>query len=134
MDLPGSVKGTATGFCEHGNETSVSIRCWEFIEWLSGWWCSGRARFLVVGYYVVSGTVDGKLCRYKILVITLPTKEHAQWSQIYDGVCVYYMQTSSRQLSLLPSVRFLLPFCIHTPMIRDNSTVCTGVPNDRSFV
>jgi hypothetical protein len=89
---------------------------------------------------LLSGTVDGQLCRYYILVITLPTKEHAQWSQIYDGACVYYMtnykQTSSRQLSPLPSVCSLLPFFIlvHTPMIRDNSTVSTGVSNDRSFV
>jgi hypothetical protein len=26
------------GFYEHGNEPSGSIKCWEFLEWLSDWW------------------------------------------------------------------------------------------------
>jgi hypothetical protein len=25
------------GSCEHGNELSCSIKCWEIIEWLSDW-------------------------------------------------------------------------------------------------
>jgi hypothetical protein len=25
------------GSCEHGNEPSGSIECWEFIEWLHNW-------------------------------------------------------------------------------------------------
>jgi hypothetical protein len=25
------------GSCEHGNEHSVSIKCWEVLEWLYNW-------------------------------------------------------------------------------------------------
>jgi hypothetical protein len=25
------------GSCEHGNEPSGSIKCWEFLEWLDNW-------------------------------------------------------------------------------------------------
>jgi hypothetical protein len=25
------------GSCEHGDETSVSIKCWEVLEWLHNW-------------------------------------------------------------------------------------------------
>jgi hypothetical protein len=25
------------GSCEHGNETSGSIKCWEVLEWLRNW-------------------------------------------------------------------------------------------------
>jgi predicted deacylase len=25
------------GSCEHGNELSGSIKCWEILEWLSDW-------------------------------------------------------------------------------------------------
>jgi hypothetical protein len=26
------------GSCEHGNEPSGSIKCWEVLEWLHNWW------------------------------------------------------------------------------------------------
>jgi hypothetical protein len=26
------------GFCEHHNELLNSIKCWEFLEWLSNYW------------------------------------------------------------------------------------------------
>jgi hypothetical protein len=25
------------GSCEHGNEASAFIKCWEFLDWLSDW-------------------------------------------------------------------------------------------------
>jgi hypothetical protein len=28
---------TSGGSCEHGNEPSGSIKCWEFLEWLHSW-------------------------------------------------------------------------------------------------
>jgi hypothetical protein len=30
--------GVMEGLCEHGNEPSGSIKCWEIVEWLSNWW------------------------------------------------------------------------------------------------
>jgi hypothetical protein len=29
--------GPAEGSCEHGDETSGSLKCWEFPEWLDNW-------------------------------------------------------------------------------------------------
>jgi hypothetical protein len=26
------------GSCEHGNEPTGSIKCWEVLEWLLNWW------------------------------------------------------------------------------------------------
>jgi hypothetical protein len=26
------------GSCEHGNEPSGFIKCWEILQWLSDWW------------------------------------------------------------------------------------------------
>jgi hypothetical protein len=26
------------GSCEHDNEPTGSIKCWEILEWLSDWW------------------------------------------------------------------------------------------------
>jgi hypothetical protein len=34
LDWSGSGDGPVEGSCEHGNELSGSIRCWEFLEWL----------------------------------------------------------------------------------------------------
>jgi hypothetical protein len=30
-------KGPVEGSCEHGNEPSGSINCWEVLEWLHNW-------------------------------------------------------------------------------------------------
>jgi hypothetical protein len=32
LDRSGSGKGPVEGFCEHGNEPSGSIKCWEVLE------------------------------------------------------------------------------------------------------
>jgi hypothetical protein len=29
--------GAVEGSCEHGNEPSGSIKCWEVLEWLHNW-------------------------------------------------------------------------------------------------
>jgi hypothetical protein len=29
--------GPVEGSCEHGNESSSSIKCWEVLEWLHNW-------------------------------------------------------------------------------------------------
>jgi hypothetical protein len=29
--------GPVEGSCEHGNEPSCSIKCWEYLEWLHNW-------------------------------------------------------------------------------------------------
>jgi hypothetical protein len=29
--------GTSGGTCEHGIEPSVSVKCWEILEWLHNW-------------------------------------------------------------------------------------------------
>jgi hypothetical protein len=29
--------GLVEGSCEHGNEPSGSLKCWEFLEWLHNW-------------------------------------------------------------------------------------------------
>jgi hypothetical protein len=40
------------GSCEHGNETSGSIKCWEVLEWLHNWQLL-KSKFVVdAGYYV----------------------------------------------------------------------------------
>jgi hypothetical protein len=31
------LKGPVEGSCEHGNEPSGSLKCWEIREWLSEW-------------------------------------------------------------------------------------------------
>jgi hypothetical protein len=28
--------------CEHGNELSGSMKCWEVLEWLHNWWPLGK--------------------------------------------------------------------------------------------
>jgi hypothetical protein len=35
LDRSGSGLGPLEGFCEHGNEPSGYIKCWEILEWLS---------------------------------------------------------------------------------------------------
>jgi hypothetical protein len=30
--------GASGKFCEHGNKASGSIKCWQMLQWLSGWW------------------------------------------------------------------------------------------------
>jgi hypothetical protein len=37
LDLSGPGLGPVEGSCEHGNEPSGSITCWEILEWLSDW-------------------------------------------------------------------------------------------------
>jgi hypothetical protein len=31
-------RGPLEGSCEHGDEPSGSIKCWEVLEWLHNWW------------------------------------------------------------------------------------------------
>jgi hypothetical protein len=38
LDLFGSEYRQEEGSCEHGNELSDSMRCWEFLECLSSCW------------------------------------------------------------------------------------------------
>jgi hypothetical protein len=35
--MTGSIWGPMKGSCEHGNEPSGSIKCWEVLEWLHNW-------------------------------------------------------------------------------------------------
>jgi hypothetical protein len=37
MDLREIGWGPVEGSCEHGNETSDFIKCWEILEWLNDW-------------------------------------------------------------------------------------------------
>jgi hypothetical protein len=37
LNASGSVQGPVECSCEHGNEPSCSIRCWEILEQLSDW-------------------------------------------------------------------------------------------------
>jgi hypothetical protein len=37
LDRSGSGLGPVEGSCEHGNEPSGSIKCWEVLEWLHNW-------------------------------------------------------------------------------------------------
>jgi hypothetical protein len=37
------------GSCEHGNEPSGFIKCWEFLEWVSNCWLLKKK---LVGYYI----------------------------------------------------------------------------------
>jgi hypothetical protein len=37
LDWYGSGYGPVEGCCEHGNEPSGSIKCWEVLEWLHNW-------------------------------------------------------------------------------------------------
>jgi hypothetical protein len=38
LDLSGSGLGPVKGSCEHGDEPSGSIKCWEILEQLSDCW------------------------------------------------------------------------------------------------
>jgi hypothetical protein len=38
LDSYSSGQGPVVVSCEHDNETSGSIKCWEILEWLSDWW------------------------------------------------------------------------------------------------
>jgi hypothetical protein len=38
LDASGSGQELAASFCEHGNEHTGSIKCWEILEQLSDWW------------------------------------------------------------------------------------------------
>jgi hypothetical protein len=31
-------RDSVEGSCEHGNEHSGSMKCWEVLEWLHNWW------------------------------------------------------------------------------------------------
>jgi hypothetical protein len=37
MDWIDLAQGPVEGSCEHGNEHSCSIKCWEIVEWLRNW-------------------------------------------------------------------------------------------------
>jgi hypothetical protein len=37
LDRCGSGQGPVEGSCEHGDEPSGSINCWEVLEWLDNW-------------------------------------------------------------------------------------------------
>jgi hypothetical protein len=37
LDLSGSGEEPMEDSCEHGNEPSGSIKCWEILEWLHNW-------------------------------------------------------------------------------------------------
>jgi hypothetical protein len=37
LDLSGSGKGPVEGSCEHSNEPSDSIKCWEVLEGMHNW-------------------------------------------------------------------------------------------------
>jgi hypothetical protein len=37
LDRSGSGWGPVEGACEHGDEPSASIKCWEVLEWLYNW-------------------------------------------------------------------------------------------------
>jgi hypothetical protein len=37
LNRSGSGKGPVDGSCEHGNESSGSMKCWEILEYLSDW-------------------------------------------------------------------------------------------------
>jgi hypothetical protein len=37
LDLSGSGQEPVEGCCEHGNKLSGSVKCCEFLEWLSDW-------------------------------------------------------------------------------------------------
>jgi hypothetical protein len=41
LEWYGLVKGPEDGPCEHGNEQSVSITCWELLEYLHNWQLHG---------------------------------------------------------------------------------------------
>jgi hypothetical protein len=37
LDWSGSELGSVEGSCEHGNEPTGSIKCWDVLEWLHNW-------------------------------------------------------------------------------------------------
>jgi hypothetical protein len=46
--------------CEHGNEHSGSIKCWEFLEWLHNWWLLKKGSALRVS--------EATQCRYRLIL------------------------------------------------------------------
>jgi hypothetical protein len=45
LDISGSEYGLLAGSCEHGNEHSLSIECWGFLEWLCNWRLLNKLRY-----------------------------------------------------------------------------------------
>jgi hypothetical protein len=39
------------GSCEHSNEPSGSIKCWEILEWLHNWWLLKKGSVLIFGMF-----------------------------------------------------------------------------------
>jgi hypothetical protein len=37
LDMSGSGQGPVEHLCEHGDEPSGFIKCWEVLEWLHNW-------------------------------------------------------------------------------------------------
>jgi hypothetical protein len=37
LDRSGSGQGPVKGSCDHGDEPSGSIKCWDVLEWLDNW-------------------------------------------------------------------------------------------------
>jgi hypothetical protein len=42
LDSSGLGDGPEERSCEHGDEPSGCIKCWEILEWLSDWWLLKR--------------------------------------------------------------------------------------------
>jgi hypothetical protein len=50
------------GLCERCNEPSVSIECWEILEWLSNWWLLKKGSEVSdAGQILGKGKKKGKL-------------------------------------------------------------------------
>jgi hypothetical protein len=47
--------GGEEGSCEHGDEPSGSIKCWEVLEWLYNWRLLKKGSALLVSKYVSVG-------------------------------------------------------------------------------
>jgi hypothetical protein len=55
LDTSVSGQGPLTGCCEHGNEPTGSIKCWEILEEVRDWWLLKKHLSLVS--YLVSVTM-----------------------------------------------------------------------------
>jgi hypothetical protein len=65
LNWSGCGRGQLAGCCECGNETSGSIKCWVFLDWLS---FSERTLLLIVGeLYAVQYMVGSSKIGFNIL-------------------------------------------------------------------
>jgi hypothetical protein len=46
LDWSGAGLGPVEGTCEHGNEPSGSIKCWEILEWLNSWQLAQKGKLV----------------------------------------------------------------------------------------